>query len=75
MNRKRGWLPAVSGGALMLEGEHEEGVEYPFGANVASLLIFDLDDEHTVGFVETLMPLELWSRRTTISRHPRAPAG
>jgi hypothetical protein len=35
-------VSVVSGGALMLEGEREEGAEFPFGANVASVLIFDL---------------------------------
>lgn len=55
-------MPSVSGGALMLEGTRPEGTEFPFGANVASLLIFDLDDEHTVGFVETLIPLESWQQ-------------
>ena len=55
-------MPSVSGGALMLEGTHPEDIEYPFGANVAALLIFDLDDEHTVGFVETLVPLESWQQ-------------
>ena len=53
-------MPHVSGGALMLEGEVPEGMEFPFGANVASQLIFDLDGEHMVGVVETLMPLDSW---------------
>jgi hypothetical protein len=55
-------MPTVSGGALMLEGTHSEGTEFPFGANVASLVILDLDDEHTVGLVETLIPLESWQQ-------------
>jgi hypothetical protein len=53
-------MPTVSGGALMLAGESTDGVEFPFGANVASLLIFDLDGDHTVAQVETLMPLDSW---------------
>jgi hypothetical protein len=54
--------PTVSGGALMLEGEGAAGTEYPFGANVASLLIFDLAEDRTVAGVETLMPLESWEQ-------------
>jgi hypothetical protein len=55
-------VPVVSGGALMLEGEREEGAEFPFGANVASVLIFDLADDHTLAGVETLIPLESWEQ-------------
>jgi hypothetical protein len=54
--------PTVSGGALMLRGDGAEGTEFPFGANVASLLIFDLADDRIVGSVETLMPLDSWEQ-------------
>jgi hypothetical protein len=53
-------VPTVSGGALMLVGEGATETEFPFGANVASLLILDLDAGHTVGSVETLLPLDDW---------------
>ena len=55
-------MPSVSGGALMLEGERGEGAEFPFGANVASLLVFDLADDRTVAGVETLLPLDAWEQ-------------
>ena len=54
--------PAVSGGALMLAGKGAAGTEFPFGANVGSLVIFDIDAEHTVGSVETLLPLDAWEQ-------------
>lgn len=64
--------PTVSGGALMLAGEGAGTAEFPFGANVASLLIFDLDASRTVGSIETLLPLERW---TETDDAPLPPAG
>jgi hypothetical protein len=66
-------MPAVSGGALMLEGAREEGAEFPFGANVASVLILDLAEDRTLAGVETLIPLESWEQ-TDEDLAPRAGA-
>lgn len=54
--------PTVSGGALMLQGEGADGTEFPFGANVASQLILDLDGGHTLASVETLVQLDDWEQ-------------
>jgi hypothetical protein len=54
--------PVVSGGALMLEGEGAADTEFPFGANVASQVIFDMDGDRTLGAVETLVPLDSWEQ-------------
>jgi hypothetical protein len=60
-------LPARIGeaapvGALMRAGARAEGAEFPFGANVASVLILDLAEDRTLAGVETLIPLESWEQ-------------
>jgi hypothetical protein len=52
--------PALSGEDLVIEGDLD-GLA-PFGANVASLLILDLDDDRVVSAVEVLVPRSQWQR-------------
>ena len=52
--------PVLTDVDLLLHSPLRGPQEFPFGANVASLLIFDMDAEHTVAAVEVLVPQSAW---------------
>ncbi|MCP9488806.1 MAG: hypothetical protein MSC31_02885 [Solirubrobacteraceae bacterium MAG38_C4-C5] len=55
--------PVHDGDDLHLEGRGIEGREFPFGANVASLLVFDMDAAGIVNRIEILVPRTRWQAR------------
>lgn len=63
--------PIFMGEDLMLEAPGAEAGEFPFGANVDSLLIFDMDAGHIVERIEILVPRPRWV--TTDDVFPAAP--
>ncbi|HWT94095.1 MAG TPA: hypothetical protein VN238_13910 [Solirubrobacteraceae bacterium] len=66
--------PTVTSDELELAGESGDR-QTPYGVNVASLVILDLDDDRVVNYVEVMFRPELWTEVETLPRLRRGRSG
>ncbi len=68
-------IPVLDSGDLLLRSPISDQLDYRFGGNIASLLIFDIDVSYVVGSVEVLVPASRWKPVDAAVEAPRCPSG